>query len=186
MTEIYQGVRFKTEFIRHEIPQNKKIEELKYWCKRFSKLGLAPKVGEGSAGNLSFRISNGFIITTSNSDLGNISDNNFTEVIDVDFKNKIIKVAGKKIPSSESMLHYVIYKNRPDINAIFHGHSQELLNSNIISTEQEKSYGTKGLVEEVLKVLDDNKVIIIKNHGFLSLGNTMNQAGNNIIKMIDQ
>ena len=119
MTEIYQGVRFKTEFIRYEIPQNKKIEELKYWCKIFSKLGLAPRVGEGSAGNLSFRISNGFIITTSNSDLGNISDNNFTEVIGVDLKNKIIKVAGIKIPSSESMLHYAIYKNRPDISWTF-------------------------------------------------------------------
>ena len=71
------------------------------------------------------------------------------------------------------------------IDQIFHGHSHELLNSDIISTEQEKPYGTKELVKEVLKVLDDNKVIIIKNHGFLSLGNTMNKAGNNIIKIID-
>ena len=63
MTEKYLGVKFKTIFIKQSVPRLKGIEKLDYWCKRFSKAKLAPKVGKGSAGNMSFRTKKGFIIT---------------------------------------------------------------------------------------------------------------------------
>jgi len=181
MNETYQGVKFETLFIKKEILKNKRIEKLNYWCKRFSELGFAPKIGDGSAGNLSFRTSNGFIITASNSDLRNMTNDDFVEVLDVNLKSKNIKVIGKKSPSSESMLHFLVYKNRTDINAIFHGHSKELLNSNFISTKKEKPYGTIIIAEEVLKILGKKNLILMKNHGFLSFGKTMNEAWSSII-----
>jgi len=37
--------------------------------------------------------------------------------------------------------------------------------------------GTIELAKEVLKVLGNNKLIVLKNHGFVSLGATMKEAG---------
>ena len=79
--------------------------------------------------------------------------------------------------------NFKIYEKRPEVNAIFHGHSLELLKPGIVTTEEEKPYGTVELVEEVLKVLD-NDVFVLKNHGFVSLGKTMDEAGNNIVKLL--
>ena len=44
-------------------------------------------------------------------------------------------------------------------------------------TEKEYESGAIELAKEVLKVLGDNKVIVLKNHGFVSLGRIMKEAG---------
>lgn len=177
MTEKYLGVRFKTVFLKKKIPKNKKIKTLNKWCKKFSKAKLAPKIGKGSAGNMSFRTKNGFIITDSNSDLGKMKKQDFVEVVNVNLKTKTIKVIGKRVPSSEAMLHNVIYKKRKDINAIFHGHKKK----KCPTTKKEKPYGTIDLVKEVLKILKNNNLICMKNHGFISMGKTMDKAGKLIL-----
>ncbi len=83
-----------------------------------------------------------------------------------------------KDPSSESMLHHEIYKMRPDVNAIFHGHSGLLLKrGNLPTTKEEKAYGSIELVKEVSKILNKGNLLLMKNHGFLSLGKSMEEAG---------
>jgi len=101
-------------------------------------------------------------------------------VKDCDFKKKIVHAAGTREPSSESMLHYSIYRERNDVNAIFHGHSESILliaqKLNIQQTLKEEPYGSIELVRSVLDILNQNNFIVMKNHGFLSLGKNMNEA----------
>ncbi|MCK4311794.1 MAG: S-methyl-5-thioribose-1-phosphate isomerase [Candidatus Cloacimonetes bacterium] len=183
--EIYQGVKFQTVFEKKQAPRNKRIENLKYWCRIFHKKNLAPPYPEGSFGNMSFRIKEGknrFIITGSRIGLKNsLTNNSFVEVVNCDFENKTIYVNGTREPSSESMLHFAIYKIRPDINAIFHGHCAELLENasklEIPTTFKEEPYGTIELVNSVLEIIDKNNFIIMKNHGFITIGKTMKEAG---------
>ena len=94
---------------------------------------------------------------------------------------------GLKEPSSESILHYAIYRNRPDVNAIFHGHSALILANadtlNIPSTSREQPFGSIELVDSVLEILGTGSFLIMKNHGFLSLGPTMEDAGNTVLRI---
>jgi len=166
--------------------EHKEIERLKFWGKKFTELNLAPKIKGGFAGNLSFRTLDGFIITASGANLDKLNDDDFVKVKDVDIPLKQIFVCGLKIPSSESFLHSAIYVKRKDINAVFHGHDKLVLKFNnrlkFPITEKEQPYGSTELVKEMVKILDNYNYILIKEHGFISLGKTIDEAGNNAIE----
>lgn len=191
MSEGYEGVRFMTTHVGIKAPTDTRIEELKYWCGAFHGHGLAPPYPGGSYGNLSFRVrlgANGFVITASKTGLNVLTDNRcFAEVPGVDLRKGVVYACGVKEPSSESMVHYAVYRERPDVGAVFHGHSPEILASanalGVLETEREAPYGTLDLVEEVLKVLNKENFLIMKNHGFLSLGKTMQEAGELAMRM---
>ena len=181
----YQGTKFKTNFLSKNIPEDRRIAELIYWCKLFHEKNLTPNHETGSFGNLSFRIEqdkNQFIISSSGSDFNNILKNeNFVQVDSCDFSKRIVLCHGNQEPSSEAMLHYAIYRNRPEISTIFHGHCEEILNSaekmNIPVTSKEEDYGTMELVERVLEIIPKYNFLIMKNHGFISIGKTMKETG---------
>lgn len=180
----YQGVKFTTKFLSDELPCDPRLDELKMWCQKFNELKLAPPYEGGSSGNLSFRIEEGrnqFIITGSRVSLGNILADSFVKVESVDFEKGLVFCHGQREPSSESMLHFAIYQKRPEINAVFHGHSPKILSSadklKITQTKKEEPYGTSELVQSVLDVLKEHNFLIMKNHGFLALGKAMREAG---------
>ena len=70
---------------------------------------------------------------------------------------------------------------RPGINAVFHGHSERLLAEaerlGLTVTAHEQPYGTAELVAEILGALDGHKFVVMRNHGFVSFGATMEEAG---------
>jgi len=174
-------VKFKTIFLSDEVPNDKEIEKLKNWCNQFHKNDLSlPKDGT-STGNLSFRGEDGFIITaTVLKTKENLSNDCFVRVVNYDIHKNTFYVEGVKEPSSESILHFLLYNTRGDINAIFHGHSKLISNNaeklKLPVTEEEAPPGTIELANEVLSSLDNN-FIIIRNGGFVSLGTNMKEAG---------
>jgi len=186
----YHGVKFKAKLIDKEIPKHKRLKELKYWCKKFHDYSLAPAYKGGSYGNLSFRVkknSEEFVITGSKIGLKDfLPDRCFAMVSNVDLKKSIVYYHGMKKPSSESMLHFAIYRKRKDVNAIFHGHSNEILRFasrlNLCQTDKKEPYGTLKLVKGVLEKLGKKNFIIIKDHGFISMSKDLKNAGNLAIK----
>ncbi len=187
---IYQGVKFQTKFLKKIALEHPKISELKKWCKIFHAKDLAPPYPNGSFGNLSFRTKeNAFIITGSRIGLKNdLQNDSFVQIQKCDLHQKIIYVIGIRKPSSETMLHAEIYRHRKDVNAIFHGHCHELLEKcsklKIPETSEEKPYGTIELVKSVLTILKKNKMIMMKNHGFIALGKTMQETGNIVLHFL--
>ena len=185
----YEGVKFTVEFISSDVPQDLRLDELKKWCKIFHEKNLAPPYPDGSYGNLSFRVEEKeFIITGSKIGLkDSLTNGCFVKVDFVDFETGKVFIHGIRDPSSEAMLHSAIYNKREDVNAIFHGHSPEILaNSSklkIPETKKEEPYGTIELVDSVLDILDDEKFIIMKNHGFIALGETMEEAGEKTLEI---
>ncbi len=194
MNEKYEGVRFSTFFIDEVEPEfNDELKLLMHWCSVFDKENLAPTFQNGSAGNLSFRISpdrNAFVITgTSIGIKYRLSADKFVSVWDVDLNKKIVYAEGFREPSSESMLHFAIYKKRPDVQAIFHGHCDEIINAEIynnITTKNETPYGSIELINEVLKIIEKENFIIIRNHGFISLGSDIDEAGNRVLEELQK
>lgn len=190
--EEYSGIKFETVFVNKSAPRHSKLEELKYWCAVFHEKGLAPPYPGGSYGNLSFRTENNtFIITGTCIGLKNtLEDSCFVEVLKCDTIEKKIYINGLRAPSSESFMHDIIYKNRPDVHAVFHGHNQQIIQNaaqlGIPETAEKTSYGTIELAGSVLKILNKNYFIVIKDHGFISMADSMQQAGNEAIQRMEQ
>jgi len=175
-------IRFNSIFVSDQSPRDPRIEELKEWCGEFQKNKLTPEVEGNYTGNLSFRSQEGFVITASGlKSKENLTDKCFVYVKDYEEQSNTFYVEGKKQPSSESIMHHLIYKTCEDINAVFHGHNNVIVKNadelKVPVTKKEYESGTIELAKEVLKVLGDNKVIVLKNHGFVSLGTTMKEAG---------
>ncbi|MBU0614855.1 MAG: class II aldolase/adducin family protein [Nanoarchaeota archaeon] len=166
--EEYVGTKFKTIFLQREIPVIDNSNKIISIAKRLS------KYFPNNAGNISIRTKQGFIITATGSDLTNLKADDLVEVTNVNIKHKEIVVNGTKEPSSESFLHNAVYQARPEINAIIHGHGT--IKGNIPTTRHFQPYGSIELMKEVLNILENNNIIIIKDHGFLSLGKTIEDA----------
>ena len=187
MTE--RRVKFKTIFISDEVPNGKEIEELKYWCNQFHKNNLTLPRDGTSTGNLSFRTEDEFIITgTMLKTKENLDNDSFVRVVNYDVYKNALYVEGKMEPSCESIMHNLIYNTRDDVNAIFHGHSKLITNNpeklKLTVTENEQPFGTIELANEVLDKLGDNKIIVIKNGGFITLGGTMKEAGELVLNTL--
>jgi L-fuculose-phosphate aldolase len=191
MPEIYNGIKFNECRIGKGSVTHPSLDALILWCKTFSDRGYAPEYPGGSSGNLSFRVQNDlntFIITGSFTNLGgNLSSIDFVEVIDCDQTNNLITYNGIKSPSSESLMHYLLYKNKPEIQAVFHGHSEVIMTKAVAlgypMTKMEAPYGTLDLAIQVFEAFDDRGLIIIKNHGFVSIGSTLQEAGNKVLNL---
>ncbi|MBD3204180.1 hypothetical protein GF327_07830 [Candidatus Woesearchaeota archaeon] len=184
--EDYSGVKFRTVFLRKKPEHDPKNKELISWCRKLDEMNLCPCYENGNSGNLSFRKDKGFVITPSCCFYKDINEKDLVHVIKADNKIRSVFVKGIRKPSSEAVLHLMIYKKRPEINAVFHGHSKKILKKEdeFICTEEEKPYGTIELVDEVEKIIDKDNFLIMKNHGFISLGKTMKGAGERVLRIL--
>ena len=183
MGEVYKGTRFKTIFVRKVLPSNGKIKELVHWGRLLCSHGLVSS--QGSEGNLSFRTKRGFIITASAARLAHLSSRNFVKVLS--FNSREVQVVGVHEPSSETLLHGLVYKNRLEVNAIFHFHDDEVVKNarrlGLPVTKRYYPYGTLELAKEAVSALDDHWFLVLKDHGCLSLGRTIDEAGKRAIEV---
>jgi L-fuculose-phosphate aldolase len=186
MAEVYTGTKFRTVFARRGPPNDERLAVLIEWCHAWGRLGV---VGD-TIGNLSVRTAAGFLINRTAGDLRTITPGEFVEVMQADIVGRVLTVAGAYKPSSESMMHAGIYAARPDVNAVFHGHSAPLLAAaerlHIPVTLREQPYGTPELVAELLQILGDHDFVVIRNHGFVSLGRTMADAGRRLETVLEK
>jgi L-fuculose-phosphate aldolase len=175
-------IRFNSIFVSDQVPSDARIEELKEWSEKFQRNGLTPEFEGNYTGNLSFRSREGFVITASGlKSKENLSNDCFVYVKSHDEQSNTVYVEGRRQPSSEAVMHYLIYKTHKGVNAVFHGHNKAIvINAEKLGfpvTEREHEPGTIALAKEALKVLGNKNLIVLKNHGFLSLGRTMKEAG---------
>ena len=179
-----QVTKFKTNFVSEEIPDDKNIEDLKNWCNQFLKNKLIT-LDNNSLG-LSFRTDDGFVITGNKLKEG-LSNDCFVSILNYNVYNNSLFAEGVLEPSSEAVMHYLIYNTRFEVNAIFCGNDDSILKHakelKLIETSEEIPSGTVELANEVLDILSDNNFIVIKNYGFLSLGKTMKEAGELVLKI---
>ena len=175
-------ITFETIFLKQNPPDDGRISQLVQWGKIFHELGLVP----GAAGNLSFRTENGFIITGSGTKLGRLQGGDLVEVTEVktDENQILVYAKGCVAPSKESLLHWEIYNLKAQINAVFHSHDRVVMNVagelGLPVTEKMRPRGSYELAEEAGKLLslnDDLKYLVIKRHGIVSLGGSMDEAG---------
>jgi len=186
---------FSVERVHPGPPGHKGIPELKRWCTLFHTLGLASVYQGRSLGNLSFRLEekgNAFIITASGLALKeNLSDDAFVMVYGVsEDRTPTIRTGGSRPPSSESLLHFHVYEKRPEVRSVFHGHSREILKAaeslKLPVTPTAEPFGSMALVRSVLDILGDHRFVVLRRHGFLSLGRTLDEAGEQAVEILNR
>ena len=157
------------------------IDVVKNELIEYGKLAGVKNFTPGFSGNLSARCGNEILITATGTANGYLSEDDFALI---DFEGNIIE--GNKKPSSEKMLHVEFYKQREDINYIFHVHSPYLtafsaagkaLDKNILAEivycfdyiplAEYALPGSKELVENTSKFFKDFDVVLMENLGVI-------------------
>jgi L-fuculose-phosphate aldolase len=145
----------------------------------------------GSWGNISLRCGDGNIVITPSGT--NYEKSRPEDMVITDINGKVID--GKMAPSSERLMHYAIYKKRPDVMAIVHTHSiyssvlsvtderippitedTAMLLGNGVNVSEYSLTGTQELADKVVRGLDTNNATIMKNHGAVAVGSNMDRA----------
>ena len=142
-----------------------------------------------TSGNISVKTDEGILITASGTALGRLVED---DIVLVDFEGNVR--SGAK-PSSEKMLHIEIYKQRPDVKAIIHTHpvnltsfavchealKEPIMSENILYFEEipVAEYAMSSsieLVEKTVKYLKNKDVVMMANHGAISVANNLLNA----------
>lgn len=147
---------------------------------------------EGTWGNLSINLGNGFMMTTpSGKDYRGLKTE---DMVIVNIEN--LDHEPNKKPTSEKIFHSEIYKSRPDVSAIIHTHSKyasifaaahhsiEINNNNLINSIKCAKYaisGTKKLSRNIVKALSNNIGVLMANHGIVLVGADIDNAFKNAI-----
>ena len=147
----------------------------------------------GKAGNVSVRFKNdGKDVVAITPTLKSLADLKEEDIVLIDENGKNL-TKGK--PSSEYNMHLAIYREKPEITGIVHTHSpyatgfafsdkkiKRLEGFGAIKSEYLKEIpyekpGSIELAESAAEALKNEDVIILKNHGVIATGETVEEAG---------
>ncbi|MBN2518855.1 MAG: class II aldolase/adducin family protein [Candidatus Altiarchaeota archaeon] len=183
MGERYAGVKFKTMFVGSRGNKGESGKRIIQISKVLAEKGLV----EQKVGNVSERVESGMLITPTGQDLGSLTEEDLVKVVDYLEEANIMKVFGRKQPSSESIMHWMIYKGFQKVNAVVHVHPKDLGGKKIPETEREQPYGTPELAKEAVKAFKENKrskIIVLKNHGIVCIGKDLEECKKMLFKKL--
>ena len=105
------------------------------------------------------------------------------------------KIEGKLNPSSEIKMHLRVYRERPDVNAVVHAHPPTATAFTVAGLPMDKyilpeavlvlgdvptcDYGTPSTEEipdSLMPYIQNHDAFLLKNHGALTVGNTLTKA----------
>jgi len=148
-------------------------------ARQSARQGLNP----GSSGNVSVRLSGGFLVTPSGLPNDTLQA---VQMVAVDMEGRS---NGKLKPSSEWRIHRDIYRARPEVHAVVHAHSPSAVSlaclrhdipsfhymiaaagGKDIRCAGYATFGTQALSDNVLAALQDRRACLMANHGLVATG----------------
>lgn len=183
--ENYVGRKFLTEYKAGAQPDRRLVDPILEAGRRLNALGLTPE----NAGNISVRTKRGMLITSGGVNKGHMTAEDLVEVLDFDFERA--EVAGGKEPSSETPMHWIIYRTFPLVNAVVHVHDDPAqiwagklkLTMGIHSTEGGLHYGTEEQAYQAAKALEHAQYAVIRGHGVVCMDRSLNEAVDTVVKI---
>lgn len=161
------------------------IKDLKQYADKIVQTGLVV----GAGGNLSMRDGNIMYISPSGFDLQEIEDHQWVRV-DIETG----QILDNLKPSSEVLMHLECFRKRPDITAVLHAHPSYSVGVSSAGKDipcqfpdfpamiRNVSYleylipTTEVLADAVAEVIPDTDVVVMRNHGVLTVGKSMKEA----------
>lgn len=153
-------------------------------CRKMNETGI----NQGTAGNLSVRLGDGFLITPSSLPYDGMEPDDLVEM------GWDGTYAGRR-PSSEWRFHRDILKARPDVNVVLHCHSAfatsvachhrtipafhymvGVMGGNTLRCARYATFGTQALSDAAIEALEGRMACLLGQHGQISLGTTLEGA----------
>ena len=153
--------------------------------RRLSEHGMTPANG----GNMSQKIpSGGFVITTSGCNLGEVEPCELAVVESCSLEHQEVDYRGPEKPSSEAMLHWLIYRDYPSAGAVLHAHDEVGTSvgaaAGLPETPAEEPYGTVALARLAAETFARaSDIIVLKNHGYVAIGDDLAEATDRVVAM---
>lgn len=151
---------------------------------------VATGLNQGTAGNISARAGDGFLITPTGIPADRMHPD---DIARMGWDAETFE--GRMKPSSEWRLHRDILVHRPDIGAVVHTHSLyatvlstlhrpilavhymiAIFNGPEIRCTPYAPFGTQALSDLILEGLGDRHGVLLGNHGMVAVGRTLDQA----------
>jgi len=136
---------------------------------------------------ISMRNGKRLLINAKNSDIKEIKQGDFLEIVDYDPLKNFLLLMGPKEPRSETPIHWIIHNARDDVNATIQINSNKIaekLTGKLPSTEKEYPPNTLDQIKEILRCLRDSKKVIIKNQGILFVGRSLKETEESVLKTL--
>ncbi|MFZ5979672.1 MAG: class II aldolase/adducin family protein [Candidatus Zixiibacteriota bacterium] len=147
----------------------------------------------GSDGNISVRLDQNLVlITPSGLPKGRLTE---TDLVVTDLDGR--QIEGDLPPSSESPMHLFVYRRRPEITACIHSHAPyatacavsgvglpgDILPEVVvfvgdIPLTDYAATGTEAVPEALAPFIEDHNAFLLRNHGLLTIGRTLEEAYN--------
>ncbi len=171
-----------------------KLQEIRQVLRDFDWIGRdVHRYQNTGFGNLSARISEGFLISPSQSShLERLTDDAYTWVKKSDIHQNRVYSIGHALPSSESMTHAMIYRLCPEIDFVLHGHVPHLWQKSLIATDPKVGYGTIEMANEIKRLFDQGmlkpyQIFKMSGHldGVLLFGNDIQKLIQTVHQSID-
>jgi L-fuculose-phosphate aldolase len=168
-----------------QIKMKQMKEELIYWAKVLNQKNLV----SARSGNISAKVSDREILITShNCYLGYLKEE---EILLVDLEGKILE--GKKEITSEKKIHLDIHKNFKDVKVVLHAHPPNTVaffhyfdDLDIFSFEAKFYLGKVKVIPQdtptvtqtspIIEALKTTNIVILKEHGVISIGRDFKDA----------
>ena len=146
--------------------------------------GMAPANG----GNISMRLQQGFVITSSGCNLAGIEPDDIVWVHSCDPEREKVHYSGPRLPSSESILHHMIYEARADSRCVIHAHDPVATSTKaaglVPESTREEPYGTVALARIAIETFRrDRNIILLRNHGYVATGGSLEAVTNTIVEL---
>ncbi len=170
----YVGVKFQAVRLSEAPPPEVAdlYEAFSAACERLRRHNMTPANG----GNISARHGDGMVISASGANLGCLEPEELIYVTECREDDEHVCYHGPIHPSSESIMHWLIYSERPEAGAIIHAHDEfatrpEVLEGRVIESEREEPYGSVALARMAIDAFQRaERIIVLKNHGYVAIG----------------
>jgi L-fuculose-phosphate aldolase len=149
----------------------------------------AAGLNQGTSGNLSQRVEEGFLLTPTGMDYESLQPE------DMVFMRMDGGHEGRRRPSSEWRFHRDILASRPEVGAVLHAHSMfcttlaclrrpipafhymiSAAGGDSIRCAEYATFGTEELSRNALGALEGRKACLLANHGMIALGADLARA----------
>lgn len=167
-------------------PEHRAVAEKIIWvCREMNRLGI----NQGTSGNVSARVTDGFLITPSGLGYDKMTPE---QIVEMDLEGGY---RGALLPSSEWRMHQAIYANRPEAQAVLHAHP---VSATALSCLREgipafhymvgvaggpdircagyATFGTEALSETMLAALEGRLACLLANHGMICLSKDLDKV----------
>lgn len=167
------------------------LEELKHRVWQVAQDVMARGLVEERGGNFSiYDPESGYVVITPSGIHRAVLAPEDIAVVDLDGT----LIEGEKKPSSETSMHTVIYRERPDLRGIVHTHSTYATSFAVVNQDVPPILpsglmlgrdlpvvpfampGSKDLGKTAIPFLEDHSAVLLQNHGVLTVGKTVEDA----------